>query len=172
MLENLHLFGHPRATEDFSKLLGLQYYFPENFRCNLTFYESDNFSNSSLHRIFESENFRFPNLGSEMWKIKLQKIVGNLLGSFENCTRMEQSRKTQVIQNFRQYLLLRTDILQKTVFGCPCHTFSVSFSAFFVAIWVAWNWHPSLIQYLTLTFGIKRCKRFLSLPYGHLCESR
>ena len=44
----------------FSKLLELQYYFPENFRCNLTFYESDNVSNSSLHLISESENFRFP----------------------------------------------------------------------------------------------------------------
>ena len=26
----------------------------------------------------------------------------------------------QVIENSRQYLLLRTDILQKTVVGCPC----------------------------------------------------
>ena len=40
---------------------GLQYYFPENnFRCNLKFYEGENFSDSSFHRIFESENFRFP----------------------------------------------------------------------------------------------------------------
>ena len=43
--------------------------------------------NSSLrHRIFETKNFRFPfyyekkpNVRSEMWKINLQKIVGNLL---------------------------------------------------------------------------------------------
>ena len=49
-----------RAIWVCSKLLGFQYYFPENFRCNLTFYESENFSNSSPHRIFESENFRFP----------------------------------------------------------------------------------------------------------------
>ena len=40
--------------------LGPRYYFPENFRCNFRFYESENFSDSSLHRIFESENFRFP----------------------------------------------------------------------------------------------------------------
>ena len=33
---------------------------PENFSCNLKFYESDSFSDSSLHRIFDSENFRFP----------------------------------------------------------------------------------------------------------------
>ena len=38
---------------------GLQCYFPDNFRCNWTFYESENFSYSSLHHIFESENFRF-----------------------------------------------------------------------------------------------------------------
>ena len=53
---------------------------------NLKFYESENFSNSSLHPVFESENFRFPfnyekwpNLGSKMWKIRLQKIVADLL---------------------------------------------------------------------------------------------
>ena len=39
VLEILHLFYHPKTAEDFSKLLGLQYYFPENFRCNLTFYK-------------------------------------------------------------------------------------------------------------------------------------
>ena len=39
-------------------------------------YEGENFSDSSFHLIFESEN---PNLGSEMWKMKLQKILGNLL---------------------------------------------------------------------------------------------
>ena len=43
-----------------SKLQGLRYYFPVNFRCNFKFYEKENFSDSSLRRIFESENFRFP----------------------------------------------------------------------------------------------------------------
>ena len=38
----------------------LQYDFPENFRCNLPLNESENFSDSSLHDIFESESFRFP----------------------------------------------------------------------------------------------------------------
>ena len=52
-------FGHPRGTWIFTKLQGIQYYFAENFRCNLTYYESENFSDSSLHHIFESENFRF-----------------------------------------------------------------------------------------------------------------
>ena len=61
---------------------------------------------SSLYYVFESENLRFsffyenmPNLGGEMWKIL--KI------------------SPQVIQNSRQYLLLRTDVVQKTVVGCP-----------------------------------------------------
>ena len=46
--------------ESFLNYLGPQYYFPEKLRCNFRFYESENFSDSSLHRIFESENFRFP----------------------------------------------------------------------------------------------------------------
>ena len=52
--------------------MGSQYYFPENIRCNLTFYEVRFFSDSSLHRIFKSEKnlgflFRqkIANLGSE-----------------------------------------------------------------------------------------------------------
>ena len=50
-----------------------QYYFAENFRCSLAYYESENISDSSLHHIFESKNFKFPflfekkpNLDSEM----------------------------------------------------------------------------------------------------------
>ena len=42
------------------KLQRPYYYFPENFRCKLTYYESKNFPDSSLHHIFEYENFRFP----------------------------------------------------------------------------------------------------------------
>ena len=36
-----YLFSHP-------KLQGLEYYFPENFRCNLMYYKSETFSDSSL----------------------------------------------------------------------------------------------------------------------------
>ena len=43
-----------------SKLQELQYFFSKNFRSNLTFYESENFSDNSLHHNLESENFRFP----------------------------------------------------------------------------------------------------------------
>ena len=47
---NLSLFETTRAS----------YYFPVNFRCNFKFYESENFFDSSLNRIFESKNVRFP----------------------------------------------------------------------------------------------------------------
>ena len=64
--------------------------FSKNFRCNLTYYESENFSESSFHHIFETENFTFPfvyekspNQRSEMWKIKLQKIKGDLLDKLQ-----------------------------------------------------------------------------------------
>ena len=56
---NLYLFGRPKATWVFYKLQGLQFYFPENLRCNLTYFESEKFSDSSFHYIFDSENSRF-----------------------------------------------------------------------------------------------------------------
>ena len=69
------VLGQPQS---FRNHLGPQYYFPENFRCNFRFYESENFSDSSLHRIIESENFRFLfstknrlTWGTEMRKTKL-----------------------------------------------------------------------------------------------------
>ena len=43
----------------FQNLRGLQYYFLENFRCNLKLYKGENFFDSSLHYFFESENARF-----------------------------------------------------------------------------------------------------------------
>ena len=48
----------PRELESY-KLQGLQYYFPENIRSNLTYYQGENFSDSSSHHMFEPENFRF-----------------------------------------------------------------------------------------------------------------
>ena len=54
-------------------------------------------------------------LGSEMWKIKLPKIVGNLLEKFRNFLYMKGrvflifvAICPQATQNSRQYLLLRT----------------------------------------------------------------
>ena len=43
----------------FQNLRGLQYYFPESFRCNLKLYKGENSFDSSLHYFFESENARF-----------------------------------------------------------------------------------------------------------------
>ena len=39
--------------------------FPKTWECNLTYYESENFSDSSLHHICESEIFRFPFLNQK-----------------------------------------------------------------------------------------------------------
>ena len=51
-------------------------FFLENFKCILTFYESKNFSDSSLHHILESENFRFPfsKKNSVTWVVKYEKL--------------------------------------------------------------------------------------------------
>ena len=60
-----------------------------------------------------------------MWKIKLQKIVGNLLNNLhakivhERNGHLDIFSRPQVKENSRQYLLLRTDILQKAVVGSP-----------------------------------------------------
>ena len=72
----------------------LQYYFLESFRCNLTFYKSEDFSDSSLVLIFESENCRFPfstKTSRLTWRVKCEKInfrkwqdINQI--SFENCT--------------------------------------------------------------------------------------
>ena len=39
----LYLFDYTRGTWGFSKLQGLHCYFPDKFRCNWTFHESENF---------------------------------------------------------------------------------------------------------------------------------
>ena len=108
--------------------------FPENFRCNLTYYKSENFSFSSLHHIFESENFGFPFFyeKSLAWGVKCEKLnsasenrrayvkhvrASNIAQRWKG--HREIFSPPQVIENSTQYLLLRTDILQKTVVGCP-----------------------------------------------------
>ena len=68
MLFKIHFQKWSKVTQ------GLQYYFPENFRSNLKFYENKNLSVSSLHRIFESENLKFPFsrkiASGEEWNVK------------------------------------------------------------------------------------------------------
>ena len=104
-------------------------FFLENFKCILTFYESKNFSDSSLHHILESENFRFPfsKKNSVTWVVKYEKLnfrksKGIYEISFENCTwtnHLEIFSCPQAKENSRQYLLLRTDVLREKVVGCP-----------------------------------------------------
>ena len=73
----------------------------------------------------------------------------------------DRHREKYLIKDRRFHLVIpNVNWGQKRWQKITWHMFSMSFSAFFVAIWVAWNWHPSIIQYLTLTFGIKRCKLF------------
>ena len=163
----------------FSKLRqGLQYYFPENSRCNLTYYESENVS--SLYHIFESENFGFPffveeyslNLGGKLWKIKLEKIVGNFFDIkaskivHERNGHLEIFSRPQVIENSRQYLLLRTDILLKTIVGYPCVVEGDS------NFWICdhWKWTFSLWQYFLMVLPvvpISLFKIWIFLRGGH-----
>ena len=46
--------------ESFQNYEEFRIIFSKNFRCNLTYYEGDNFSDSFFHHFFVSENFRFP----------------------------------------------------------------------------------------------------------------
>ena len=50
-------------------------FFPENFRCNLTYYEGENFSDSSLYHIFESEilGFLFSTKNSLTYGVKVTR---------------------------------------------------------------------------------------------------
>ena len=66
-----------------SVILTLSLFKITNFKCNLTFYESENISDSSLHHILVSENFRFPfsKNNSVTWVVKYEII--NLRKSLE-----------------------------------------------------------------------------------------
>ena len=79
----MYLFSNPRATWVLSKLQGLQYYFLENLDAILKVYESEDFSYSSLHRTFESENlgFLFFNEKWPTWEVKREKFSSEILGN-------------------------------------------------------------------------------------------
>ena len=61
--------------ESFRNYKGLLLFF-RKFRCNFKFYESENFSDSSLNRIFESENIRVPfsTKNRLTWVLKCEKL--------------------------------------------------------------------------------------------------
>ena len=52
-----------------------------------------------------------------MWKTQLQKIVGNSKIVHKWNSYLEICSRPEAIETSSQYLLLRTDILQKTVVG-------------------------------------------------------
>ena len=62
-------------------------------------------------------------MGSEIQKMKLQKIIGNSV-TYYKALKIAQEwlprilSLPQVIENSRQFVLLRTDISQKIVVGC------------------------------------------------------
>ena len=118
-------FSRPRATWVFSKLQGLWYYFPENFRRNFKFNQNENFS--PLHRIFKFENFRFPfsTKNSLTWGLKCEiKLIRKSYREFIRYAtkivhkwngHLDIFSLLQAVGNVKQFLLFRTDILQKTV---------------------------------------------------------
>ena len=92
-----------------------------------------------------------------MWRIKHQKIVGNLLWNGH----LEMFSRPQVIEKSRQYLPLRTDILQKSIVGCPCCigwtcSFSISWghtSLTLVSIneYISWSW---ICEFVLIGFSL------------------
>ena len=128
----MYLFGLPTVTWVFSKLQGLQYYFPENSRCNLKLYESEDFPDSSLHCISESENVRFPfsKKNSLTWGVKWVKVEP----AFENRREfireasiilhkwkdhLELFSLTQAIENSRQFFSSEKIFYRKQWLGAP-----------------------------------------------------
>ena len=61
--------------KSFRNYEGFGIIFPKRFRCNVKFYESEIFSDSSLHHILESENFRFllSKKKSVTWVVNIKK---------------------------------------------------------------------------------------------------
>ena len=91
--------------------------FPEHFSCKLSFYESENFSGSSLHQNLNPKilGFLFLRKNSLTWVNEWN-------------SHLEILSRSQAIEKSRPYLLLRTDSLQKTVVSCPCLGAIVVFS--------------------------------------------
>ena len=69
-----------------------------------------------------------------MRKIKLQKIVGNLMDKLRKLRKWNGH-----LEILRQCLLLRTDISRKRVFGCPCMVPEVSISARELIVITNWS---------------------------------
>ena len=112
--------------ESFRNHLGPQYYFPENFRCIFRFYESENFCDSSFHRIFDCENFRFPfstknrlTWGLKCEKLNFRKSLGLRVGHSRRvvvCSHpFKKTFYTQGCQTFE------AELVQKVILSNLCH---------------------------------------------------
>ena len=120
-------------THSFSILQGFQ---SENFRCSLTYCESENFSDSSLHQIkltpkvlgiLFCTKITWPGRWN-VQKLTSENRIGNFIHLYfiniEICTWIKRSSRNQfdgpqVIENCRQYLPPWTYILQKTSHWMP-----------------------------------------------------
>ena len=80
------LFESSRNFNDF------RVQFPENLRCSLKFYESESYTGSFLHYIFESKNFRFPlsTANNLTWEMKCEELISENHREF---TRMRYASK-------------------------------------------------------------------------------
>ena len=66
----------PGELESFRNCKGFSFIIPKSLDANLPFYESENFSDSSLRHIVKSENIRFPfaTKNSLTWGEKSEKM--------------------------------------------------------------------------------------------------
>ena len=72
----MYLFGHPWGTRVFRNYKGLSIIFPKIYDAVLRFTKVINFL-IPRHRIFESDNFRFPfcTKNSLTWGLKRKKLI-------------------------------------------------------------------------------------------------
>ena len=100
-----------------------------------------------------------------MGKIKLQKIVRNLIDKLRKLYmngHLESFSLPQAVENSRQLLLLRTDISQKTVTGCPWLT---------VASGMFWFTKERCVsRRLTSIFSIVILEEFLCSKFKNIIE--
>ena len=133
-LWNLYLFGrHPRGTWAFQNYQGFSIIFSKVLNAfNVSRkWEFFWFLVSLSHFMIRKFCFLFSTKNRLTWEWKnFQKIIADFL---DEPGKLHMNRtviskffsRPQVKENSRQYLLLWTDILQKTVVGCPCTILSI-----------------------------------------------
>ena len=87
----------------FRNYKGLSIIFPKSFWCNLTYYESENFSDCSFHYIFGSEYFSF-SFSYEKWANS--KTVHECNGSLEIFSRLQEMEKYSLLSYGLEQLII------------------------------------------------------------------